>query len=193
MSAMLIEPPASIPLWLRPGLWLARKMTGKEPLPGRMLAWAPKVALGFGLFELCAPHAPHDLDARTLAAARIAASVAAGCPFCVDMNAATWKSAGLTEAELAALVSSSSSSSSLSQRERDAVEYARALSSTPVAVSAELAGRLRASFTPREIVVLAAAIAQVNAWARFNHGLGIPAAGFFDDSACAVRLPAPHT
>jgi hypothetical protein len=30
-------------------------------------------------------------------------------------------------------------------------------------------------------------IAQVNFWSRFGQGLGVPAAGFFDESACPVR------
>jgi hypothetical protein len=42
-------------------------------------------------------------------------------------------------------------------------------------------------FSPKEVVVLAVAIAQVNFWTRFNQGLEVPAAGFFDESVC--RLP----
>ena len=54
-------------------------------------------------------------------------------------------------------------------------------------LEAELIGDLRQQFTPRELVVLATTIAQVNFWTRFNQGLGVPAAGFFDESVC--RLP----
>lgn len=189
---LLVEPPKRIPLLLRPGLWLARRITGKDPLPGRLLAHAPKTAVGFGVFELLSAHAPRDLDARTLATARIAASAKAGCPFCIDMNAATWRSAGLTEHELAILLDETAA---LHGDERFvlAARYARALSDTPVVVPADLGAALQSAFSARELVVLAATIAQVNAWARFNHGLGVPAAGFFDDSTCAVRLPsAPH-
>jgi hypothetical protein len=35
----------------------------------------------------------------------------------------------------------------------------------------------------------------VNFWSRFNQGLGVPAAGFFDERACAVEggtAHAPH-
>lgn len=185
----LVPPPARVPLWLRPGLWLARRMTGKDPLPGRLLAHAPKAALGFGIFELLAAHAPRDLDARTLAAARITSSAVAGCPFCIDMNAATWRDAGLNAAELALLLDVARDPTSLGARESVAVKYARALTNTPVIVDAGLAAELTTTFTPREIVVLAATIAQVNTWARFNHGLGVPAAGFFDETTCPVRLP----
>lgn len=203
----LVDPPKRVRWWLRPALWLAARITGKDPLPGRLLAHAPKVAMGFGVFELLSAHAPADLDGRALAAARIVASVIAGCPFCIDMNAATWRTAGLTADELAALFegaaeatsatrtsSDSFSSSALEPRIRLVARYAAALTQTPVHVSDELADALRRSFSARETVVLAATIAQVNTWARFNHGMGVPAAGFFDAASCPVslRLPAGH-
>ncbi|HSO40065.1 MAG TPA: hypothetical protein VLT33_46375, partial [Labilithrix sp.] len=50
-----------------------------------------------------------------------------------------------------------------------------------------LRSELVACFRPREIVVLATTIAQVNYWARFNQGLGVPAAGFFDATVCLPR------
>ncbi len=187
-SHLVVEPPARIPWILRPMLWIAARMTGKDPLPGRLLAHFPKGAIGAGALELAAAGAPGDLDGRTLATARIVASAVAGCPFCVDMNAATWKRAGLSPAELNALLRLEEGAwPALGARENTAARYARALSRTPVTVDEPLAAELAAHFTPREIVVLAATIAQVNYWSRFNQGLGIPAAGFFDETAC----PAP--
>jgi AhpD family alkylhydroperoxidase len=192
----LVDPPESIRWWLRPGLWLARRFTGKDPLPARLLAHAPKAAIGFGIFELTAAHAPADLDARSLAAARIVASTIAGCPFCIDMIAATWRSAGFSVDELGALFADASRAdglfSALEPRARAAARYAVVLTATPVHVPDDVAQALRAVFDAREIVVLSAAIAQVNAWARFNHGLGVPAAGFFDERACPVKLPVGH-
>jgi AhpD family alkylhydroperoxidase len=168
-------------------LWLAARMTGKDPLPARLLAHFPKGAVGAGVFELTAASAPADLDARSLAVARIVASAVAGCPFCVDMNAATWKNAGLEPAELRALIALDVGAwPALGARESVAARYATALSRTPVEVDEALADALRERFTPREIVVLAATIAQVNYWSRFNQGLGVPAAGFFDEAACRV-------
>lgn len=184
----LIDPPARPPWYLRPALWLTRRITGKEPLPARLLAWWPRGALGVGVFEATAAHAPADLEARVLAAARIVASAVAGCPFCLDMNAATWRDAGLTESELRQLVELDDVSwPALGARTFAAVRYARALSLTPVRVDETLRRDLLAEFTPRELVVLASTIAQVNYWSRFNQGLGVPAAGFFDERVC--RLP----
>ena len=164
-------------------------MTGKDPLPGRLLARFPKGAVAAGLFELGAPHAPRDLDARVLAVARVVASAVGGCPFCIDMNAATWAEAGLTAEQLDGLLNLDRQRwDRLARREWTAARYAEALSKTPVELDESLVASLRADFSEKEVVVLAFTIAQVNFWTRFNQGLGIPAAGFFDESVC--RLPA---
>ena len=189
MPNLVVTPPARMALLLRPALWLARRLTGRDPLPARLLARFPKGAVAAGLFELGTPHAPRDLDGRVLAIARVVASAVGGCPFCVDMNAATWREAGLSAPELEALLNLEHESwEKLAPRERIAARYAEVLSRTPVDLDEHLVGSLRAHFSEREIVVLAFTIAQVNFWTRFNQGLGVPAAGFFDESAC--RLPA---
>lgn len=186
--APLIAPPAAPPLLLRPFLWLARRLTGKDPLPGRLLAWFPKGAIGAGVFEACAAGAPGDLEGRVLAAARVVASAVTACPFCLDMNAATWRRAGLAGEELDALVHLRREAwAPLGERVQLAAQYAEALSRTPIELSPPLTSALTAAFSPRELVVLATTIAQVNYWARFNQGLGVPSAGFFDESVC--RLP----
>lgn len=56
------------------------------------------------MFELGTPHAPRDLDARVLAVARVVASAVGGCPFCIDMNAATWREARFSAPELDGLL-----------------------------------------------------------------------------------------
>jgi AhpD family alkylhydroperoxidase len=165
-------------------LWLTRRITGKDPMPARLLTYFPKGAIGAGVFELTAAGGG-DLDARCLAVARIVASTVGGCPFCVDMNAATWKRAGLRAEELP-VVFGAGPYDVLGAREAVAARYARALSSTPVLLDEPLVQQLRAQFTPRELVVLATTIAQVNYWTRFNQGLGVPAAGFFDERVCPL-------
>jgi AhpD family alkylhydroperoxidase len=185
---LLVEPPRRIPLLLRPALWLAERITGKQALPGRLLAHFPKAALGAAVLEATAATAS-DLEradgARVLAVARIVASAVAGCPFCVDMNAATWKRAGLTPRELRALIDGPVPAlSALDARCAAAGKYAAALSSTPVELDQNLRHELDHLFSASELVVLAVTIAQVNFWSRFNQGMGVPAAGFFDESSC---------
>jgi AhpD family alkylhydroperoxidase len=187
----LIDPPRRIPLLVRPALLLAESITGKEALPGRLLAHFPKGAFGAGVFEATAAN-PSDLDredgARVLAVTRIVASAVAGCPFCVDMNAAAWRRAGLTPVELRSLLSDPVGNvETLDARSAAAAKYAAALSATPVVLEEPLRAELLELFSAREVVVLATTIAQVNFWSRFSQGLGVPAAGFFDESACPVR------
>lgn len=186
-TGLLIEPPERVPWYLRLGLWWARRATGKEPLPGRLLAHFPRGAIGAGLFELGAAHAPRDLGGRELAVARLVASATTGCPFCIDMNAAGHAEAGLSRDELAALLELDRERwSALGPREHLAARYATCLSSTPVVAPAELQDQLRRAYSSREIVVLATTIAQVNYWARFCNGLGVPLAGLFDDRSCPL-------
>lgn len=188
---LLVDPPRRMPLLVRLALFVAEAITGKEALPGRLLAHFPKGALAAGVFEAAAA-SPSDLDredgARVLAVARIVASAIAGCPFCVDMNAATWKRAGLTPVELRSLLSDRVGAVDiLDARAAAAAKYAAALSATPVVLEEPLRTELLELFSAREVVVLATTIAQVNFWSRFSQGLNVPAAGFFDESACPVR------
>jgi AhpD family alkylhydroperoxidase len=178
-AMLLYEPPPRPPWYLRPALWMARRMTGKDPMPARMLAHSPKAAIAGGVLELLAAHGPGDLETRTLKLTRLAASVATGCPFCVDMNAAGHDDAGVSREEIAALLEGADVVG-LTARERAAVDFARALSTTPIVVDDALRAAMRESFSAREGVVLASTIAQVNYWARLNQGLGVPAAGFFE-------------
>ncbi len=191
-SAPLLAPPKRIPLLLRPALFLADWLAGKEALPARLLAHFPKGAFGAGVFEATAASG-RDFGAadgaRLLAVARIVASTVAGCPFCVDMNAATWKRAGLAPAELHALLAKDLPAAHLEPRAETAARYAVALSSTPVVLEPALEAQLKEHFAPREIIVLATTIAQVNYWSRFGQGLRVPPAGFFDAAACPVPAP----
>jgi alkylhydroperoxidase family enzyme len=179
----LVDHDFDAPWYLRPLLWVAHRATGKDPLPAKLLTLWPRAAISTGLFEATAA-GPGELEPRALAAARITASREAGCAFCLDMNAAAHGANGLSADELEALLVDDLTR--LSPREATAARYARALTTTPVHLSEALRDELRGQFSPRELVILAHTIAQVNYWARFNRGLDVPAAGFFQGSC---RLP----
>jgi len=66
----------------------------------------------------------------------------------------------------------------LDDRERLVVEFADALTSTPVVVADDVADRLDATFSQRQQVELAHAIAWENCRARFNRAFGIEADGY---------------
>ena len=55
-------------------------------------------------------------------------------------------------------------------------------------LTAELLADVAQTFTERQVVILAATIAQVNYWARVIQALGVPPAGFTE----ACRVPNPR-
>jgi hypothetical protein len=51
-----IAPPKKIPFYLRIGIWISKKITGKDMLPAKILAWYPKAAIGSGALEGMVTH-----------------------------------------------------------------------------------------------------------------------------------------
>ncbi|MCX5821415.1 MAG: carboxymuconolactone decarboxylase family protein [Deltaproteobacteria bacterium] len=188
MSAF-IAPPTRIPLFLKAGIWISEKITGKPMLPARLLAWYPKAALGSAMLEGLVAHHDGKIDKRMLKLVRLSASFAAACPFCIDMNSTVYRETGITDAEFLALQNQAEidNVSTFSAREKLAVHYARLISATPLQFSPEFMAGITANFTEREMVVLASTAAQVNYWARLIQALGIPPAGFSD--GCSIK---PH-
>jgi alkylhydroperoxidase family enzyme len=70
--------------------------------------------------------------------------------------------------------------------ERLALEYADAMTRTPVEVSDALFTRLREKFTEAELVELTSGIAWENYRARFDHAFGIEAENFSEGQVCAL-------
>ena len=77
-------------------------------------------------------------------------------------------------------------SDAFSDQERLALDYAVAMSLTPVHVSDEMFAALRRHFDEAQMIELTAAIAWENFRARFNHAMGIEAQGFSEGSYCAL-------
>ncbi|SCZ80918.1 carboxymuconolactone decarboxylase family protein [Acidaminobacter hydrogenoformans] len=185
--AAFIDPPKKVPLFLRPGIWLAKKFTGKDLEVPRLLSWYPKAAMGSAALESLVAHKDKTISERMLKLVRMQASFTAYCPFCIDMNSSEYAKSGITPEELSALQDHTliSTTHSFSTREKLALEYARLISDTPLSFPDAFINALKQHFTEREIVILASTAAQVNYWARLIHGLGIPPAGF--SGAC--KLP----
>jgi alkylhydroperoxidase family enzyme len=173
-----ISPPPRIPFYIRIGLWLARRIAGVELLPPRLLAWYPKAAISSGVLEGLIAHNEGRINERMLKLVRMAVSFTVNCPFCMDMNSVGWENL-LTNDELAALQGRKTldETPTFTSQECLAVEYARLASQTPLAFTPEFGERLQATFTEREIVILATTAAQVNYWARLIQALGCPPVG----------------
>jgi alkylhydroperoxidase family enzyme len=175
-----IEPPLKVPFYLRIGIWISKKVTGRELLPAKILAWVPRAALGSAALEALVVHHDDQLDERMLKLVRIQASFAAACPFCIDMNTFKSEEMHITQDELLVLQGRKAVEGvgTFSERERLAMEYARRISQTPLQFPRSFIEELKRHFDEHEIVVLASTAAQVNYWARLIQALGIPPAGF---------------
>lgn len=103
------------------------------------------------------------------------------------MNTAEYEAAGLDADDLAAL--HAGDDARFDARARAVIRLARAMSGTPAQVPTALRAEVAARFTPREVVVLVTAVAQVNYWARLNQALGVPALGFFYAPGASCDAP----
>ena len=187
-----IDPPKHIPFYLKIGIWISKIVTGRDLLPGKLLAWYPKVAIGSGIMEALVAHRDSTLNERILKLVRLRASFTVNCPFCIDMNSHEYAKFGITADELAVLQGHSGIevSTTFSLREKIAMEYSRLISCSPLAFPRSFIDILKANFTEREIVILASTAAQVNYWARLLQALGVPPAGFSDH--CELQLSKPQ-
>ena len=178
--ASFINPPPKIPLMMRPGIWLAKKITGKDLEVSKILSWYPKTAIGSAILESLVAHKDKTLSKRMLKIVRIQASFAVSCPFCIDMNSAEYEKSDITPEELAALQDSNliAEVKTFTIQEKLAMEYARLISKAPLSFPGEFIEALKQHFKEREIVILASTAAQVNYWGRLIQALGIPPAGF---------------
>lgn len=75
-----------------------------------------------------------------------------------------------------------------SELEKLVLEYADAMTQTPVDVPDALFSRLRENFNEAELVELTSAIAWENYRARFSHAFGIEAENFSEGAVCALPV-----
>lgn len=184
-----IDPPEHIPFYLKIGLWISRIATGRDLLPGKLLAWYPKVAVSAGIMEAMVAHKDGKLDKRILKLVRLRTSFSVACPFCIDMNSYDYDQFSITPEELAAVQGriEMAAVKTFSLRENIAMEYAVLISRAPLLFPQDFVNKLKAAFSDREIVILASTAAQVNYWARLLQALGVPPAGFSEH--CEIKPP----
>ncbi len=123
-----------------------------------------------------------DWRLKELAATRAASMV--GCEFCIDFGSALLEHAGAPPEQIAELPRWRESDA-FSEVDRLVLEYAEALTRTPVDVPDELYAQLAEHFSTAQLVELTAAIAFENNRARMNNAFRIGSQGF------AARPEAP--
>ena len=95
--------------------------------------------------------------------------------------------AGSTAEQIANL-SNYRTSFNFSDLERLVLEYADAMTRTPVEVPDPLFARLRERFSEAQLVELTSAIAWENYRARFDHAFGIEGENFSEGAVCAMPV-----
>jgi AhpD family alkylhydroperoxidase len=159
---------------------VSRRRYGHVLGPIAVTAHNPLLLAGYSTFELALERA-NRVDRRLEELGAMRAATMTGCPFCIDIGYAMLGELGFTPEQVLD-VARWRESDAFSPDERLVLEYAEAMTQTPVQVSDELFDRLRARFDEAAIVELTAAIAIENYRGRFNHAVGLGSEGF-----CEVR------
>ncbi len=182
---------------LRIAYWFTRRhlgrLAGRAPErmlePVEMYAHLPGVLRAYGQLEQ-ATGKLHRLAPRHRALAELKAATLTHCEYCIDLGSQIARRWGLTDEELRALPTYRTSST-FSDLDKLVLDYAVAMSATPVTVSDALFAHLREHFDDAQLVELTHLIALENHRGRFNLALGIGSAGFSDGMVCAVPATAP--
>jgi len=171
-----------------------RDLTGRTPErmlePLEMYAHTPTLMMGYGMMEQATSRIA-DLGSRHRHLAELKAATMTQCEYCIDIGSQVARRGGLTDEELLALASYRTSPL-FDAVDRLVLDYAVAMTNTPVDVPDALFARLREQFTDAQIVELTHVIAIENHRGRFNLALGIGAAGFSEGMVCAAAATHPH-
>lgn len=175
-----IKPPVRIPFFLKLGVKVAEFKTKSVMLPGRILSWYPKAAIGAGVLEALIAHEDPGISKRMLKLIRMQVSFQVSCPFCIDMNSEDFMKESISNSEIEALqgIRTLESISTFSEKERLALRFTQELTFTPAEPKAATILAMNSNFNERQFVIIVSTIAQVNYWARLIKGFGVPPVGF---------------
>jgi len=168
---------------------LSRRELKRDVDPIAVYAHAPRLLLGYGIFEK-ATAAQNHVEERLKALAETKAAALVNCEFCCDIASSIARGTGITEQQLLALPNYRDSEE-FDELEKLVLDYATAMSRTPTSVSDELFAAMRARFDERQLVELTNVIAIENMRARFNSAFDMTPAGFSEGMICAAPEPAP--
>jgi alkylhydroperoxidase family enzyme len=178
-------PKAELPAELRENMI---SQIGAVPEPVEVLYNNPKVATFSQEFSArLATWDAADESLKTFAHMAVAAQV--GCSWCLDINyfQALNQNLDLTKASQ---VPRWRDSAVFTPLERDVLEYAEAMTSTPTTVTDELSARLLDRLGPAALVELTVIIGFANLSTRVNTAHGITSQGY--SAACEIPLASRH-
>jgi AhpD family alkylhydroperoxidase len=160
-------------------------MYGRVPEPAGVIAHHRALLLGYGAIGLAGERFSRSVDSRLKSLAMLRTGQLVGCEWCLDFGSRLAQDSGIPEDDLREL-SRWRDSDRFDQVDRLVLEYAEAMTRTPVDVPDELFDRLREHFDERQMVELTMAIALENLYGRFNWAVGIEGEGFSEGMYCVV-------
>ncbi len=162
---------------------MSRRMLGDVPEPVEVM-WHNKKVRTFNLALARKVQKWDQCDENLKAFAHMAVASLVGCSFCLDLGYFQAHHQGLDVAK-AREVPRWRESDVFTPLERDAMEYAEAMTQTPPAVTDELSARLLAALGPAALVELTMSAALANFATRGNTAMGIESQEF--SAACGLR------
>ena len=167
----------------------SRRMYGRTREPTRVIAHHRPLLFGYGILAMAAERYARSVKRRLKELAMLRTAQLVGCEWCLDFGSRLAQDSGVPEQDLREL-SSWRQSERFEPLDKLVLEYAEAMTRTPVEVSDELFGRLREHFDERQLVELTMAIALENLFSRSNWALGIEGEGFTEGMYCVAADPA---
>jgi AhpD family alkylhydroperoxidase len=183
-------PDARAGLLARAAYRYSKREFGTVTEPLRLFAHHPRVLAGYAGLEYATEKADRVPKRLKILAATKAAALA-GCEFCMDIGTMLSGKEGVSEEQLRALPAHSASDL-FSEDEKLVLDFAVAMTRTPVDVPDDLFDRLRARFDEAQLVELANEIAVENYRARFDWAFGVGSQGFAEGAFCVRPEPAPE-
>ena len=153
-----------------------------EPL--RMYAHIPRLLNAIGKLEQ-AESKLDILSPRYRALAELKAATTVRCEYCIDLGSQIARQWGISDEELLAMADYRNAPC-FSDVDKLILDYATAMSRTPVEVTDQLFDSLRAHFDTPQLVALTHVINLGNLRARFNVALDIGSSGFSGNRVCAL-------
>jgi AhpD family alkylhydroperoxidase len=169
-----------------------RKLAGRAPQDGLeplgLFAHVPKVMTAYFRLEGATAKLGR-LDQRLGHLAQLKTATLTRCEYCIDLGSQIApQRSGITDEQLLALPRYRESNL-FTEVEKLVLDYAVAVTRTPVDVSDEFFARLREHFDDTQLVELTHVIALENYRGRFNFALGASVAGFSEGMVCALPEP----
>lgn len=161
----------------------AKLMYGRTMEPTQVIAHHRPLLVGISAVSLALERYSHSAPDRLKHLAMLRTGQLVGCEWCLDFGSKLAHDSGVPEEDLREL-STWRESERFDELDRLALEYAEAMTRTPVEVPDDLFARLREHFDEKQLVELTMAIGLENLYTRTNWALGIEGEGFSEGMYC---------